>query len=540
MTKPIEILSHGNIIDENRLYNYDAEKNVLTAIIQQPEINLAELGLSADFFYNPVYNKVYKAIVNIKRDGKIPDIVQISDYFQRNKQNDNPSLSDITSFAVDANGYIESVTLKQNIAILSDLAKRRNFKNFCIKSILYADDKSLNIEDAIQQYEEERDRIKIDTDYKELLTLPTIESLEERDNEILKGRIGDIKIDYYFHLGKDVEQLTLPTEAITMVCGLTSHGKSTFLRNLALQVVKGNQNHAGDTLYYTYESSEQEVEWGFINTYIGKPFNRGVYNNNFQMIKDYEQSEGKSVRFFPNNDPSVYTNGKNEFRRKFLCEDGTNNGKLRLLRRSDDASKLIDEIRYYNKKRPIKCVFIDYIQKLRLPDNKLSRTEELAKICSSFENLANELHIPIVMGAQLNRQTTDPVTMCSQNLAQSTSIEQSSGKMIFLWNSTERARVDKASEELNEWAKRTGITLGDRTEHYLYARLEKNRLGIRQAEAVLNFDGNTGLIKQEKDSEKEIIKTWKENTNQTDQIYMPSPTSLNDKKDSKETNDAPF
>lgn len=540
MVKPIETLPDGNIIDGNRICNYSAERNVLRAIIQTPEINLAELGLSPNFFDNPIYNKIYKAIVNIKNDGAIPDVVKLADYFSRSKQSGNPTINDIASLVVDANGYTESITLKQNIALLSDLAKRRDFKKFCLSSLSYADDISLNIDDAIQRYEEERDRIKIDTDYKELLTLPTMESLEERDKEILKGRKGDIKINYYFHLGKDVEQLTLPTEAITMVCGLTSHGKSTFMRNLALQVVQGNQGNKGDTLFYTYESSEQEVEWGFINTYIGKAFNKGVYNNNFQMIKDYEQSGGKIKRFFPGNDPSIYTNGKAEFRKNFLCEDGNNSGKLRLLRRSDDASKLIEEIRYYNKKRPVKCIFLDYIQKLHLPNNKLPRTEELAKICSSFEDLANELHIPIVMGAQLNRQTTDPVTMCSQNLAQSTSIEQSSGKMIFLWNSSERARVDKTSEELNEWANRTGITLGDRTEHYLYARLEKNRLGIRQAEAVLNFDGNTGLIKQEKDSEKEIIRAWKEKMDQTEQNSIPSPVSLNNDENNEETDDAPF
>ena len=74
--------------------------------------------------------------------------------------------------------------------------------------------------------------------------------------------------------------------------------------------------------------------------------------------------------------------------------------------------------------------------------------------------------------------------------------------MVFLWNSTERARVDKESKELKNFAERTGITLG--VGGQIYARLEKNRFGIRQAEAVFEYLPNTGEIKQQQPTQQQI------------------------------------
>lgn len=487
--------------DKAPLHSEEAEKKVLAYLYWHPDATVIR-RLRAEDFYTPKYRKIFSAMVNIKADGKIPDSTQLINYFSgqpsKDKRGlDNPTALDILTLG-DITDVDADITLQQNVSLLKEYSLRRKSKEIGLRMATAATNPSLDIEKEIRAVGELIEQKEAETDKANLFSYPTMESLRARDEELKQMGKGDIKTSFYFHNkdnGKEIEQLTLPSGAITLVCALTSHGKSTFLRNIALEVAQNEQQ--GDTLFYTYESSEQEIEWGFINSYIHQPFNRG---NNLQTIKDYEQT-GKN--WFAGDNLQIYLKGKERFRKELLCS-----GKLRLLRRSNDAAEIQDEIRLYNKRfKPIKCVFIDYIQKLHLKDNKLSRTEELSKICSSFEALAIELGIPVVMAAQLNRQTTDPVGMCSQHLGESTSIEQSSAKMIFLWNSTERARSEKETKvkELKDFAERTGITLG--VGGQIYARLEKNRFGIRQAEAVFEYLPNTGEIKQQQPTQQQI-KEW--------------------------------
>ena len=54
------------------------------------------------------------------------------------------------------------------------------------------------------------------------------------------------KTSFYFGEGKDREVLTIPREGVTYICGLSSHFKSTLLRNLALQMTEDESQGKGD------------------------------------------------------------------------------------------------------------------------------------------------------------------------------------------------------------------------------------------------------------------------------------------------------
>lgn len=504
--------------------NVQAEKEILSCLVMYSTDLTTDAAISRlqpEYFSKGIYRKIFEAIVALKRQNITPSLAQLTEYINKLPQKDRngysleqPTAGDLLDLGTERDTIVIT-TLNNNIETLQANYRYNQLRLGVMGLDAALKDPTADIDRAVRDFNEQWEQKEAETDKANLLKLPTLDSLKARDEELKQMGKGDIKTSFYFHNKdneKEIEQLTLPSGAITLVCALTSHGKSTFLRGIALEVAQNGQQ--GDTLFYTYESSEQEIEWGFINSYIKQPFNRG---NNLQTIKDYEQT-GKN--WFAGNNLQTYIDGKERFRKELLCS-----GKLRLLRRSNDAAEIQDEIRFYNKFRPIKCVFIDYIQKLHLKDNRLSRTEELSKICSSFEALAIELGIPVVMAAQLNRQTTDPVSMCSQNLAESTSIEQSSAKMVFLWNSTERARVDKESKELKNFAERTGITLG--VGGQIYARLEKNRFGIRQAEAVFEYLPNTGEIKQQQPTQQQI-EEWQRKQAQEPTEPQQQPDTSND------------
>ncbi len=316
--------------------------------------------------------------------------------------------------------------------------------------------------------------------FSKLLALPT----EQSERNEWMNESDEVETSYYFTTtgaDKEIERLTLPSGAITLVCAPTSHGKSTFMQNLALSVAQNGTD--GDTLYFTYEESAKNAKVQLENKFI----NKSLSKNNLKSIKTYKR---KCENYFSANGLTAYLQGQHEFAKKLLY-----NGKLRVYGEHYDSTELMDYIRYSYTQIKVKAVFIDYIQKLTKKGFKgLRRNEELKEICDDLNTLSIELDLPIVIAAQLNRSTTSPVEMFSQNIKDAAEIEQVANKIILLWNSAFTAQGKDSSAELKEWSARTGIQLGQSGK--IYALMAKNREGIVNIEAVFSHKGNEGVIAQ--------------------------------------------
>lgn len=347
-----------------------------------------------------------------------------------------------------------------------------------------------NIQAALQTMGEAANALKqIDkvAKYSKLLALPTEQSRSQNQS---KGA-DDIETSYYFEttgVTKEIERLTLPSGAITFVCAPTSHGKSTFLQNLALSVAQNGTE--GSTLYFTFEESKEAVEIQLVNKYINKPLSA----NNQRSITTYKR---KGKNFFTGNGLNTYLQGDRGFAEKLLYS-----GKLRIYEEDYDSTELIEAIRYICSQTKVKAVFIDYIQMLSKNGCRLQRNEELKEISKDFKSLAVSLHLPIIVAAQLNREAKSPVEMFAQNIAEAADLERVANKVILLWNSSFKERSKDSSSHLKEWSKRTGIELGQGGT--IYALLAKNRGGIVNIEAVLTHHGNEGVITQQKPTLQQI------------------------------------
>ena len=315
-----------------------------------------------------------------------------------------------------------------------------------------------------------------------ILALPTAESREEKRKNH-KGT-DDIETEYYFQTtggNKEIERLTLPSGAITFVCAPTSHGKSTFLQNLALQAARGTAD--GSVLYFTYEESAEAVEQQFVNKYIGKVLSA----NNGRSISTYIR---KGVDFFSRGGLETYKQGDAAFAKELLYS-----GKLRIYEEDFDSTKLINFIKFTNNREKVKAVFVDYVQLLHKNGCRKDTREELKEIGNDLKTLAVSLNIPIIVAAQLNRDAKSPAEMYAQNIAESADLERVANKVILLWNGRFDAQKGSDEKAKQEWVKRTGITLNDGTA--IYALLAKNRGGIANIEAVFTYNGNIGSVKQQ-------------------------------------------
>lgn len=322
--------------------------------------------------------------------------------------------------------------------------------------------------------------------YSSLLANQSGESLSNR----MKKKQGEIPTLYEFShpITHEKERLCIPSGAITFVVAPTSHGKSTLLQNLALQVTKSS--HDGAVLYFTFEEEGDSVTLQLLNKYMDEELCRtysSTTSNNLRAITHYYRT-GED-RYIAKDKLSVFHQKLNTFMTSLY-----DSGKLRLYYEDYDSNELIEAIRFISSQTKVKAVFIDYIQLLSKNGCKLQRTEELKAICKDLKNLCVSTQLPIVVAAQANREVTSPLEMHSQKIAEAADLERIANKILFIWNSNFTAQKSKDSKsEIEAFETRTGIKLGEGGK--IYAKLTKNRGGVVNLEAVLEYNGNTGVIK---------------------------------------------
>ena len=322
--------------------------------------------------------------------------------------------------------------------------------------------------------------------YSSLLALPSESSLSNR----MKNKQGELPTLYEFEhpTTHEKERFTLPTGAITFIVAPTSHGKSTLLQNIALQIAKAEGE--GTTLYFTFEEDADSVTLQLINKYIGEELCKNYsssHSNNLRAITHYYMT-GED-KYIAKDKVSIFHQKLNTFMASLY-----NSGKLRLFYEDYDSTELIEAIRYIHSQTKVKAVFIDYIQLLSKNGNRKQRTEELKDICKDLKDLCIETQLPIVVAAQANREVTSPLEMHSQKIAEAADLERIANKILFIWNSNFAAQKSKdSSKEIEAFEKRTGIKLGNGGK--IYAKLTKNRGGVVNIEATLDYNGNTGVMK---------------------------------------------
>ena len=136
---------------------------------------------------------------------------------------------------------------------------------------------------------------------------------------------------------------------------------------------------------------------------------------------------------------------------------------------------LTDTIAYLKERHDIGAVFIDYIQKVKIKGRYQTRQIELQRISERILETAKVLSLPVLLGAQLGRDTqhTDKVRL--DNLRESGDIEQDANLVLGLYNEAMQKAQDR-DETLKERKVDLKLTI------------LKNRNGIVNEDVILSFD----------------------------------------------------
>jgi DNA primase catalytic core len=320
------------------------------------------------------------------------------------------------------------------------------------------------------------------TEFSSLLT-PTSEAQIKKAEE---AALNDLETGYNIK-GED---FLLPGGAITVFAGATGHGKTILSINTALNVALKYPDKK--FVFLTYEERDTAIIQYFLNTYIDIDLNNSTYpKSNRRLIKDYFKTG--SNQYINSNNLEYFEAKKEEFFRTYI-----ETGRI-LVKYVDYNSQELDlAIRYLHKTEPnIGGIFIDYFQLLNLPgglkraERINSRQEELKEICQSLKRVAVDTGLPLILGAQFNRDVTDLTKLHPTKIGEAGDIERIVNTLVGLWDVSKNiVGKDTSKGEESEIKKRTGgATTG------MYVELLKSRdlqTGIYE---LLDYNGKTGKIK---------------------------------------------
>jgi len=398
----------------------------------------------------------------VETASKIPDPIDRDRYKKR-----------FTSLeAIQALGITEeslSITVDRLTSTRDKEAQATAFKKLLDEAIKLHEkgeiDKALELLDGIREVKL-KDKA---TEFSSLL-LPTKESeLKER----LANRPDSLNSGYIIG-----EPLLLPSGAISIFASPTSHGKTAFLINLALNVATAYPDK--EAYLFVYEEDRDTILIRALNTYLDEE----ISSNNRRTLRSYFATG--STEFIASHHRDSFIAKKDKFFKELI-----ETRRLNIHYTSYNSDTLIEAIRYLHKHANPGAIFIDYIQLLNLPEGKYkaySRQEELKEICIALKDVAVETGLPIILGAQFNREVVNHLRIHPTKIGEAGDIERIANLIVGFWdNRFEPTGLDTEKKEIKE--------KGFDASGTLYTTILKNRGGRVGLKEMLYYNSNTGKIK---------------------------------------------
>jgi len=250
--------------------------------------------------------------------------------------------------------------------------------------------------------------------------------------------------------------VAIPQAAITIVAGRPSHGKTTALLNLMINMTRDYQDKT--FVLFSYEEQRRQIGLKLLDILSGAVLDSA---RNLRELEDYLRA-GKT-------DNEKIEQGKEELG-KLL-----DTGRILLIEEPYTVEDLADTLTALSGQFSIGAVLIDYIQKVKIRGKFPTRQVELQRISERILETAKSLSLPVILGAQLGRDPnrTDKVRL--DNLREAGDIEQDANLVLGLFNPA----MEKAQAE-GEWLKDPEVDLK--------VTVLKNRNGAVNEDMLLRFN----------------------------------------------------
>ena len=330
-----------------------------------------------------------------------------------------------------------------------------------------------NIKDAADAFAASAELIKIASNAEEVETLLQPTTAEDVIKEAASGQGREINTGLF--VGKSNYEIIFPAAAVSFVAAPTGNGKSTLLRQIAIQTARQQKR----VFYFTLEESRTDVFLQML-AYCSELKCPGT----FTRLKKYYSGQENTF------DAAQVCRIKAAFDELDALIKG---GYLNILSPNDaDVQTIINVCKEAARRGDIAAVCVDYIQWLNDSTYKGTlRREEIKGVCQKLAALAKESNYPIICAAQMNRDAKEPALMTATNIADSSDVEKIANTIICIWNSnTTAAQAVKGDTITADNGQE--MTYGE--EGKIFCKVVKNRNGIAGGTGVFYFDGNTKKI----------------------------------------------
>lgn len=261
--------------------------------------------------------------------------------------------------------------------------------------------------------------------------------------------------------------------AITLVAGRPSHGKTTFMFNLLLEMSRIYKDE--NFYFFTYEEPVRNISIKLLNRLVATDLS-GYYGEirdlskptNYEFLKSYIKNRRADI-------PEI-EEGKRQL------QDLVDSQRIKVIDKNYSVEELYSLISYCKNKERIGGVFIDYIQRMRTDRKTQDKRTEIAHISDQVLQIAKDTGLPLILGAQLNRDAKAKPTL--ENLKEAGNLEEDANTVLSVYN--ESREKDENSE---------GLSYKGSREVELEIKALKNREGEVNQTATLIFDKYTGVIK---------------------------------------------
>ena len=262
--------------------------------------------------------------------------------------------------------------------------------------------------------------------------------------------------------------------AITLIAGRPSHGKTTFMFNLLLQM--SNIYKDEKFYFFSYEEPQKNISVKILNRLIDTDLS--VY---FREIKDLPKHT--NYEFIKHYIRSGRTDIVNIEEGKRLFKELIDSQRIRIIDRNYSVEELSSLVAQITKKDRVGALFIDYIQRMRTERKTQDKRTEVAHISDKTLHIAKESGLPIILGAQLNREAKKEPSL--ENLKEAGNLEEDANTVISVYC---KAREEEETESGDKTGKQKIVDIKFKT--------LKNREGEVNTTETLDWDRYTGVIKE--------------------------------------------
>lgn len=370
------------------------ENNIIAAFITDKSSHYKIKELSEEFFMTEKSKKIFKIIKNLFLNHEEINIITITNKLTSGK-NSTKILEELIKIT-------DEVIINVNIDTYIEKLKDIHLRNKIQKIIVNTAKKINNVEFDVQDIKKEliKNLISI-KDERQLDNAESIQDSFTKTLDSIESKHNKSEDFSYFTGFFELDKLTdgLHENELTAIGARPGVGKTAFAINIATNIAKKKRK----VYFCSLEMSSEQLMQRIIANYC---------SINTQFLRTGRIQDNEVIKIADQTNDILNLN-------------------LKIDTKTREIEELENIVINLKDKNEIDLLIIDYLTLLKSREKYMSRELEVADISRKLKLLALDLHIPIVILVQLNRDAENKVP-CMSNIRESGSIEQNCDNIIFL------------------------------------------------------------------------------------------------------------